>query len=308
MVATGILVVVAGAMVASTPLPGAALSDTGGSRVALGPVVGSTTGSPISTVTPLDPAGFAPGACVAFSPTVGDRGQTVFLDAGHGGPDPGAAGTTASGQHVTEKSLTLPVVLDAAQDLRAEGYRVVVSRTTDTGVDLLTPGDLNGASYSTDGKHADLVARVHCANLAGAAVLVSVHFDAYDSSRVRGATTLYDKVRPFSAANHTLADLLQQDTLAALATGGWQIHDRGVASDTTAGGGEQTARGEAYGHLDILGPTETGYLEESTSMPGALVEPMFITNRTEAAIAASPSGQQAIASGITHAVESFLQS
>jgi N-acetylmuramoyl-L-alanine amidase len=43
----------------------------------------------------LDPTGFSPGACVAFAPTMGDRHTTVFLDAGHGGLDPGAVGTTS---------------------------------------------------------------------------------------------------------------------------------------------------------------------------------------------------------------------
>lgn len=70
----------------------------------------------------LDAAAFAPGACVAFGPTKGDRHLTVFLDAGHGGIDPGGVGTTDSGTMIDEAHLTLPVELDAMQMLRAKGF------------------------------------------------------------------------------------------------------------------------------------------------------------------------------------------
>ncbi|HEX4221490.1 MAG TPA: N-acetylmuramoyl-L-alanine amidase, partial [Pseudonocardiaceae bacterium] len=98
---------------------------------------------------PLDPSQFAPNACVAFAPTHGDKHETVFLDAGHGGPDPGAYGHTSTGQHLQEKQLTLPVVMDAAQLLEANGYRVVVSRTTDTAIIPMTPADLDSNGESS---------------------------------------------------------------------------------------------------------------------------------------------------------------
>ena len=42
---------------------------------------------------PVDASAFAAGSCVAFEPTAGERGKTVFLDAGHGGIDPGGVGS-----------------------------------------------------------------------------------------------------------------------------------------------------------------------------------------------------------------------
>ncbi len=48
----------------------------------------------------VDPAYFEPGACVEYPPTSGDRHLTVFLDAGHGGIDPGGVGETETGQTI----------------------------------------------------------------------------------------------------------------------------------------------------------------------------------------------------------------
>lgn len=281
--------------------PQAAVPSEPATPLAAQPVAAGST-----TTGPLSPAEFAPGACVALPPTRGDRHRTVFLDAGHGGADPGASGTTDSGDPVDEKTVTLPVAVDAAAQLRADGYRVVLSRTTDTAIARLADSDVSNGVLTTHGEHATLVARVHCADLSDAAALVSIHFDAYDDGDVRGATTLYDPDRPFADDNQKLANLLQQNVCTALAGIGWAVTDRGIATDTTAGGGEITPEGTAYGHLDLLGPANPGYLDAPTPMPGALVEPLFLTNPTEAGIATDPAGQHAIATGITHAIDQFL--
>src|ERR1700736_5133288 len=62
--------------------------------------------------TAIDPSAFGSGACRSFRPTSGDRHLTVFLDAGHGGVDPGGVGTTESGQTVDEAAVNLPIELD----------------------------------------------------------------------------------------------------------------------------------------------------------------------------------------------------
>ena len=133
----------------------------------------------------LDPSAFSPGACVAYPPTSGDRHLTVFLDAGHGGLDPGAVGTTSSGRTIDEATETLPVELDTADLLRARGFRVVVSRTTDSSVVKLTPADLSDGVLSLQGAHDDVAARDQCANLAGADILVGIYFDSGGARRRR---------------------------------------------------------------------------------------------------------------------------
>ena len=253
---------------------------------------------------PLDPSQYAPNACVAFAPTHGDKHRTVFLDAGHGGPDPGATGHTATGQPIEEKELTLPTVLDAAKRLQASGYRVVVSRTADTAIIPMTPADLDSGGESSAGKHADTIARITCANLAKAFVMISVHFDAFPSSSVTGALTFYDPGRTFSAQNQQLATLVQNDVVAAMDATGTTVHDRGVESSVHQGN-STSAADRAYGRLLLLGPAKPGYNDEPGDMPGALIEPLFITNGTEGTLAASEAGQQAIASGIANAVNQF---
>jgi N-acetylmuramoyl-L-alanine amidase len=254
----------------------------------------------------VDRAAFAPGSCIAFPPTAGNRHQTVFLDAGHGGPDPGAEGTTQSGATIYERDLTLPTVLDTVPLLRAQGYRVVVSRTMDSTVARLTAGDLDGQILSVQGDHDDIAARAQCADQAGAAVLVSVHFNAGPVASEAGMLTAYDAARSFSAQNLSLATLLQHDVLAALNAGGAGVPDDGVVTDDGAGAPALSEAAAAYGHLLILGPAEAGYFTTPSTMPGALIEPLFLTDPFEGSLAASSSGQHAIAAGIAQAVETFL--
>src|SRR5215472_1953560 len=120
------------------------------------------------------PAGgdtLSPGACLALGPTGPSRGRTVFVDPGHGGPDPGVVGRAASGQELRESAVALAVATDLAGDLRADGYRVVLSRSGDTSVLRFLAGDLANGLMSADQVRQDLRARVRCANRSDAAAL-----------------------------------------------------------------------------------------------------------------------------------------
>lgn len=269
---------------------------------------GDPTTAASAAGTALDPSTFAPGACVAFSPTSGNRHQTVFLDAGHGGVDPGALGTTESGAPVHEADETLPVALDAASILRAHGFRVVVSRTTDSTVMRPGPGDLSTGVFTLQGEHDDVAARDVCANLSGATVLLGIYFDAGTSPTNAGSITGYDAVRSFAADNQRLATLLQADVLAQLDAKGWTIPDDGVVPDTTLGGPAPTTAAADYHHLLLLGPADPGWFTTPSRMPGALIEPLFITDPYEGTIAASAAGQHAIARGMAKAAQQYLGS
>jgi N-acetylmuramoyl-L-alanine amidase len=256
--------------------------------------------------TALDTSLFAPGSCMAFPPTHGNRHLTVFLDAGHGGVDPGGVGATSSGQSVYEKNLTLPVELDATKLLRAVGFRVVDSRTNGGPVSIPRAGDLSQGVYTTEGAHAEVAARDICANLGKANVLIGIYFDAGPSPQNAGSITSYDADRPFAAANKRLADLLQHDVLAAMNTQGWQIPDGGVNLDIYEGGPALTTAAANYDHLMLLGPAKAGFFATPSTMPGAVIEPLFATDPFEATIAVSHKGQEVIAGGIVQTIEQFF--
>ena len=252
----------------------------------------------------VDPAYFSPGACVAFPPVTGNRHLTVFLDAGHGGLDPGAVDITGTGKVIDEADQTLPVALDTTAILRRAGFRVVVSRTGPTTVLRLGPGDVSGNLLTVTGAHDDVAARDVCADMAHADVLVGVYFNAGGADNA-GCITAYDPARPFAAGNLRLARLVQSDVLAAMNAQGWQIPDGGVQPDQELGSSLSPAD-MAYGHLLLLGPAERGYFSTPSTMPGALVEPLFITDPFEGSIAASSRGQQVIAGGLARAIEQYF--
>jgi N-acetylmuramoyl-L-alanine amidase len=234
------------------------------------------------------------------------RHKTVFLDAGHGGVDPGGIGVTESGQTIYEANETLPVELDTTALLLAQGFEVVDSRTRNSTVARIEPGDESGGVFTVQGDHNDVAARDVCANLARANILIGIYFDVGASPANAGSITGYDADRPFSSSNLRLATLVQSDVLSKLNAQGWNIPNAGVVSDVNLGGPPLTQAAGEYGHLLLLGPPEAGYFTTPSEMPGALIEPLFITDPFEGTIAASVGGQEAIARGLAQAVEQYF--
>jgi N-acetylmuramoyl-L-alanine amidase len=262
---------------------------------------------------PLDAALFADGSCLAFPPTSGDRHETVFLDAGHGGIDPGGVGTTQSGRTIEEATETLPVELQVMKMLRSRGYRVVVSRTTASTVLRLGPADVSGGELSLTGAHDDVAARDVCADDSRARVLVGIYYDAGASADDAGSLTAYDPDRPFAASSLRLATLIQHDTVAAMDARGWSIPDDGVQTDASLGsfvgnpdGGGIAGAAASYDHLLLLGPAAPGFFTTPSEMPGAVIEPLYLTDPYEGRIADSGIGRQVIANGIARAIEQYL--
>ncbi|GAC1504297.1 MAG: hypothetical protein NVS1B3_00740 [Candidatus Dormibacteraceae bacterium] len=227
-------------------------------------------------------------------------GQTVFIDPGHGGIDPGVVGGT-SAHRVLEKDAALGVATRLNGLLRADGYRVVMARTQDSTVAKLSPTDSVLGSLTGSAEHRDLITRTACANAAGAAALVSIHFDAYSDPAVGGTGTFYNSARTFAPASRRLAIDLQSALVTALGTA-----DRGVWTDDQIAAPTLTTSGSTYGHLIELGPVSAGWVDEPSAMPGALVEPLFLTNPAEAQLAGDDAGQQRIAAALEAGLVKFL--
>lgn len=239
---------------------------------------------------------YAPGACQSQAPTGRSRNRTVFIDAGHGGPDPGVT----SGK-TRESRSALAVATELARELRADGYRVILSRTGDTSVRRFSDDDLTDGAMSPLQVRQDLQARVRCANDAHASVLLSIHFNGYTDSSVGGSQTIYDDVRPFADRSHRLADELQAALIKQV-----KLQDRGVITDDELDAPTLSDHAETYGHLLLLGPAEPGWLDKGTEMPGALVEPLFLTAPGEAGLVTSASGQRRIAQALAAGLEAFV--
>ena len=254
----------------------------------------------------IDARYFEPGACVEYPPASGNRHEIVFLDAGHGGLDPGGVGETESGRTIEEADATLPVELDTMDLLRAKGFTVVVSRTGAETVLRPQPGDVSGGLFTVQGVHDDVAARDVCANMAEASVLVGIYFDAGSSPYNAGAVTGYDSARSFSAQNLRLATLLQADVHNAMNAQGWGISNLGVVDDSELGGPALSTAAASYGHLLLLGPADPGWFTTQSQMPGALIEPVFITDPFEGTQIDSPSGQHVIAGGLAEAIEQYF--
>src|SRR5438045_3483037 len=106
----------------------------------------------------------------------------VAVDPGHGGDDYGTNGVV-NGRRLLEKELTLQVARQLAENLKGAGYRTLLLRTDDGAVNRA------GQDRTGDGKvdlADELQARVDGANEAGAAVLVSVHFNGSTDRSLRG--------------------------------------------------------------------------------------------------------------------------
>jgi hypothetical protein len=188
----------------------------------------------------------------------------------------------------------------------------VLSRTANTSVVRLGAADLSGDALSLQGVHDDVAARAQCADEAGANVLVGIYFDSGGSPGDAGSLTTYDTARPFSGSNLRLADLLQRDVLAAMNAKGWDIPNVGVTPDSQEGSLVPTssdsplaAAAASYGHLLLLGPAKAGYFSTPSTMPGAVIEPLFVTDPFEATLAATSSGPAVIARGIALAVQEY---
>jgi N-acetylmuramoyl-L-alanine amidase len=213
-------------------------------------------------------------------------------------------GSTESGRTVYEAVETLAVELDTMAILRAAGFEVIVSRTGDTSVLRLGGDDVSGRLLTVEGSHEDVLARDVCANDAHANVLVGIYFDAGAPSNA-GTVTGYDAARPFAVENLRLATLVQADVLAEMNAQGWAIPNEGVQPDTGLGSA-LSSQALSYGHLVLLGPAYPGYVATPSRMPGALTEPLFITDPFEGSIAASTHGQKVIAVGLAKAIEQYF--
>jgi N-acetylmuramoyl-L-alanine amidase len=205
--------------------------------------------------------------------------RLIAVDPGHGGMD---RGTENRALGTMEKTYTLDVGLRLKRLLEAAGYRVVMTRETDTDVQKQTRSEI--------------------ANLARADLFVSIHFNSlYPNTKTTGVEILSfpprtqrstnswspgekddsesqeAPVNAFNAWNTVLSEIMHRHLLEALRSGD---------------------RGEKFEHLGVL---------RGLRCPGVLVEPAFLSSDSEAPRLATPAFREEIASAILAGIEDYGQ-
>jgi N-acetylmuramoyl-L-alanine amidase len=294
-------VLVVRAALGSKGFASSALSVVGVASSAFVPNLKPAEPRPVSVKAQDLPGGMAPGTCLDYNPTGPDRRLTVFVDPGHGGPDPGGVGIG-----LREKDVTLAVGLKVRDRLRADGFHVVMSRVADTAVAKLADSQVVNGAITAGGVHVDTIARIDCANSSGAKALLAIHFNAFQDPGASGSEIFYDDVRDFSPQSLLLATDLDHGLQSSFTASGWQVYDRGVLSDADTGASGLTSAADAYGRLMEIGPAQPGWNNHPSKMPGALVEPFFLTAPAEAAVVGSEGGQRAVAKGLEQGLLTFF--
>jgi N-acetylmuramoyl-L-alanine amidase len=194
----------------------------------------------------------------------------VGLDPGHHRLDVGAVGGG-----LREYEVTLDIAGRTRALLEARGITVRVSRSNHEPV----------SAWNASGETA-LIQQEQAARIAAvlpARVYVSVHLNAFGNSSVAGTETYYNADN-YGAESRALAGALQASVRGSLARAGYTSPNRGVKEDLAAG--------KSYGHFfSLRGP-----------LPSALVEALFLSNPTEAALLGQASTRQAIAYGLAEGI------
>ena len=229
--------------------------------------------------------------------------NTLVIDAGHGGLDPGCNGNN----EVFEKDVTLGVALKLGKLLKDSlpSIKVLYTRTTDKSLKLWERPNL------ANDRQADLFISIHCnANPNKAAAGSETYFMGlhktegnlevakrensvitYESDYKEN--TRYGGFDPDSPEGHIIFSLVQNAFMKQslkLATG--------IESQTSK-----------LSPIKTRGVKQAGFLVLwQTSMPSVLVETGFLTNATDRVSLKSSDGQQKIALGIFRAVRDYKNS
>ena len=217
--------------------------------------------------------------------------QTVVLDPGHGGRDPGAIGVGG----IREKEVTLKLAEALAEDLRAEGFNVVLTRKDDRAVSLEE--------------------RTAIAEAAGGDVFVSLHANAAHRRSARGVETYYldeDHQRHSltvaareNGVSRSEVNALQS-TIAKLRVSEVSPQSRRLA-ETVQRHIVEGMRGDFDPVPDLGAKKGPFYVLFLSSMPAILVEAGFLTNQHEAKRLRDPKYVERFAKGILQPPARHLQ-
>ncbi|KAB2875295.1 MAG: AMIN domain-containing protein [Burkholderiaceae bacterium] len=269
------------------PVVGASAPET----VARGPAASASAPSAPSAGPPV-----APPPPSARARREVERLTIVAIDPGHGGEDPGAIGPTG----LREKDVVLAVALRLRERLNAlPGLRAMLTRDADFFVPLHD--------------------RVRKARRVQADLFVSIHADAFITSRARGASVFaLSSGGATSAAARWIADKENRADLV----GGVNQHAvkdaqvlRAMVEMSTAAQIKDSLRvgGEILQHIGRVGHLHKGRVEQAgfavlkaPDIPSVLVETAFISNPEEERLLRSAKYQNKLVDALVTAMRRYF--
>lgn len=203
--------------------------------------------------------------CLLLAAPLSALAATVLIDPGHGGSDPGAIGVTG----LYEKEVNLDIALKVRDELQSRGYKVIMTRSTDT--------------------YLSLQERIAIAERVKPDILVSIHANSFHTSDVAGTIVLYYDSRypnwryPASEAmirlspeSRKLAEALLESAVEAAGT-----INRGLLESSV-------------------------YMVRKGSVPSALIETAFLSNPEDESMLRDPEFRRRMAIGIANGIERYL--
>ena len=232
----------------------------------------------------------------SFSQSKETKTFVVVLDAGHGGHDTGNRGSG-----YLEKKIALNIVLKIGKQLeKIPGLKVIYTRKTDVFVELIQ--------------------RANIANKADADLFISVHCDAFTSSKAFGAGTfvlgLHANDRNFQVAKKENAVIFLEDDYEQNYDGFDPNDPESVISlilmqETYLDQSIEAASTIQKSFVNNLRRKDrtvkqAGFVVlKYTYMPSVLVETGFLTNSKEGAYLNSTKGQSSIADAVAKAIVNY---
>ncbi|HEY9062514.1 MAG TPA: N-acetylmuramoyl-L-alanine amidase [Pseudobacteroides sp.] len=196
------------------------------------------------------------------------KNGVIIVDPGHGGIDGGT-----SSNNLLEKDINLDIAKRVKATLEARGYTVVLTRNADVSLDKLYEG--------TGNRHQrDLKARANIINKSNAQLFLSIHGNCHlKNLDADGAIVLYNEK---FTQNKELAYFVQR-----------------ALNSMIIEGKKRTTHDPQK--------TDTLYLLKCSSIPGILIETVFLSNARERELLLKDEFREGIANAIVIGVEKYLK-
>lgn len=166
---------------------------------------------------------------------------TIIIDAGHGGFDGGASAADGT----VEKDINLQIALKTAHILKLNGFKVIMTRNTDTGTED------DESQTIPKRKKSDLSNRLQIMKDNPDAIFVSIHLNKFTTSAANGAQVFYTK--NYKEA-YDLANSVQQSITTLIQPENTRVVKQG---------------------------TDSTYLLKNATVPAIIVECGFLSNKAE---------------------------